>query len=138
MANPNGNPENLKPFTSEQSRDKAVKNGRKGGKASVKSRRRKKAMRELVNEMLGCKLTPEFEEMLKKQAPLALGKKKMTAEDAMIFGQMVKAMQGDTKAATFIRDTAGEKPADVVVQTDIEEAAFTLQAMLDEIAEDDG
>ena len=34
--------ENLKPFTSNQSRDEAVKNGRKGGKKSGEVRREKK------------------------------------------------------------------------------------------------
>lgn len=44
--------ENLRPFTSEQSRDEAVTNGRKGGKASGTSRRRKKEMRKLCEELL--------------------------------------------------------------------------------------
>ena len=38
------NEENLKPFTSDQSREKAVSNGRMGGIASGKSKREKKAM----------------------------------------------------------------------------------------------
>lgn len=44
------NPENLKPheFTSDQSREEAAKNGRKGGIASGKARRRKKTMREVA------------------------------------------------------------------------------------------
>lgn len=44
------NPENIKPyeFTSEQSREEAAKNGRKGGIASGKARRRKKAAREVI------------------------------------------------------------------------------------------
>ncbi len=37
------NEENLKKFTSEQSREEAVKNGKNGGIQSGKARRRKKA-----------------------------------------------------------------------------------------------
>ena len=123
------NEENLKPFTSKQSREKAVRNGRKGGKASGESKRRKKAMKDLVIEMLSLDLTEEFEETLKTQAPMVLGKKKLTAEDAMIFGQMVKAMQGDTRAAAFIRDTAGETPVEKVeVSAGVESAAESIAA----------
>ena len=45
------NPENLKghEFTSDQSREEAARNGRKGGKASGEARRRRKELRELVN-----------------------------------------------------------------------------------------
>lgn len=119
------NEKNLKaPSTSE-----ARERGRKGGQASAKSRRRKKAMKDLVLEMLSLDLTDEFEEKLKQQAPMVMGKKKLTAEDAMIFGQMVKAMQGDTRAAAFIRDTAGETPVEKVeVSAGVESAAESIAA----------
>lgn len=42
------NEENLKPFTSNQSREEAVKNGQKGGVASGHSRRQKKTLSELA------------------------------------------------------------------------------------------
>ena len=42
------NEKNLIPFTSEQSREEAAKNGRKGGIASGESRRAKKSMAELA------------------------------------------------------------------------------------------
>ena len=43
---------NLKPFTSEQSREEAVKNGRKGGKASGKSRAALKTFKEALSDGL--------------------------------------------------------------------------------------
>ena len=42
------NEENLKPFTSNQSREEAVRNGQKGGVASGQSRRQKKTLSELA------------------------------------------------------------------------------------------
>ena len=42
------NEENLKPFTSNQSREEAAKNGQKGGVASGQSRRQKKTLSELA------------------------------------------------------------------------------------------
>lgn len=46
------NEKNLVPFTSKQSREKAVKNGSKGGKKSGESRRRKKTMRQVMDMLL--------------------------------------------------------------------------------------
>ena len=58
---------NLKPFTTEQSREKAKKNGRKGGIASGKARRKKKTMRQLAEICLNAKLTkPEIKAKLKE------------------------------------------------------------------------
>lgn len=46
------NEQNLIPFTSDQDREEAKKNGRKGGIASGKVRREKATMRETLKEML--------------------------------------------------------------------------------------
>lgn len=48
------NDENIKPyeFTSEQSREEAAKNGQKGGIASVKARRERKTIAEIINKVL--------------------------------------------------------------------------------------
>lgn len=44
--------DNLIPFTSEQNREEAKKNGRKGGIASGEARRLKKTMRQMLKECL--------------------------------------------------------------------------------------
>lgn len=46
------NEKNLVPFTSNQSREEAVRNGRKGGIKSGEARRRKAAMRDTMNRCL--------------------------------------------------------------------------------------
>lgn len=51
------NEENLIPFTSEQSREEAKKNGRKGGIASGKAKRRKKAVREVIEMIASQQVT---------------------------------------------------------------------------------
>lgn len=97
-------------FTSDQSRKKAAENGRKGGIASGVAKRKKKAMREVLEELLALPLndldTPE-----KVKSFLDFGKNKnVTIEQAVLMAQIVKAItKGDTKAAAFIRDTAGQK-----------------------------
>lgn len=107
MPNPN-----LKPyeFTSSQSRTKAAENGRKGGIASGEAKRRKKAMREVLEDLLALPLNEE-------QAPeevksfLDFSKNRnVTIEQAVLMAQIVKAItKADTKAAAFLRDTAGQK-----------------------------
>lgn len=123
------NEENLMKPKRDRTAKERRESARKAGKASGEARRRKKAMKDLVVEMLSLDLTDEFDTLLKEQAPIALGKKKLTAEEAMIFGQMVKAMKGDTRAATFIRDTAGETPIEKVeVSAGVENAAESIAA----------
>ena len=40
--------------------------------------------------------------------------KNISVQEAMLIAQVQKAMRGDTKAAEFIRDTAGQKPVENV------------------------
>ena len=49
------NVENLTPFTSEQSREEAVKNGQKGGIASGKARREKQRTRQILADLVSIK-----------------------------------------------------------------------------------
>lgn len=51
------NEQNLRPFTSSQSRDKAVRNGRKGGLASGKSRRDKRELYAILKDLLARPMT---------------------------------------------------------------------------------
>lgn len=91
------NMQNLKPFTSDQSREEAVKNGREGGIASGKSKREKANFKKLCE----IALNQEY-------------KDGMTNAEAMVISQILKALEGDTKAFETIRDTAGQKPIQVV------------------------
>lgn len=116
------NEENLKPFTSNQSREEAVKNAQKGGIESGKSRRRKKLLRETVEMLI--KL-PLYEGQLDKLTSIeniksgkaAQGEQptNMTVEEAMILKQINRAMKGDLNALKFILSLYAqqqEKPTD--------------------------
>lgn len=117
------NEENLTPFTSEQSREEAVKNGKKGGVASGAARRKKRAMRQTVNALLGADLNDGERAFVEKVTPrlLALGVdvEDATYQDVLLAGIMLKAMKGDVRAAEFIRDIAGESPALEVRKTEL-------------------
>lgn len=75
----------------------------KGGKASGQARRERKTMREALMLLLS--------EPLKGKDGQATDK---TTQDAIIAGLVKRAIAGDTRAFGMIRDTIGEKPAEVV------------------------
>lgn len=88
------NTENLKPFNTltETEQRKIAKNG---GKASVKARRRKKQLKELLE--------------------LALSQPHEDGEDnyyAITAALIQEALNGNTKAFEVIRDTIGQKPTE--------------------------
>lgn len=99
------NNENLKSFkdlTADEQREIA----RQGGKASGKKRRELKTMKLMLDYLLSKKVE-------NKQG------KKVTTLEAMMLAQIKQALSGNTKAAIFIRDTLGERPAEVITNTNI-------------------
>lgn len=96
------NIQNLRVPTSEQAREY----GRKGGKASAAKKAERKTIREGLLLLLG--------EPLKDKNGIATEK---TTQDAVIAGVIKKAINGDVRAAEFIRDTIGEKPVENVKVT---------------------
>ncbi len=95
------NNENLKPFDSNQSREKARKNGRKGGIKSGEAKRRRKTMREMLDYLLEKELTSKNGE-------------KATTLEAMMTAMIKQGLNGNVKAVEFIRDTTGQKPIEKV------------------------
>ena len=97
------NEQNLVPFTTNQSREEAVKNGRKGGEASGKARRRKADFRKTLNLLL----TAEIDNEEWKPVLESLGVE-CTLESALLMAQIKEAMRGNTKAAYFVAQYAGQ------------------------------
>lgn len=76
-----------------------------GGKASGEARRRKADFRKTLNLLLTAEIdNPEITPMLK-----ALGLDS-TLESAMLAAQVKEAMNGNTKAAYFVAQYAGQSP----------------------------
>lgn len=96
------NNENLIPFN-KRSVSEAREFGRKGGKASGKKRREKANFRKTLNQLLTTEIDSE------KWTPLltALGLES-TLETAMLMGQIKAAMEGDSRAARFVAEYAGQ------------------------------
>ena len=112
------NEQNLRPFTSEQSHEEAVENGRKGGIASGEAKRAKKSLREAMQILMDADL---------------MGKdgKTMTGTEAMAAKAFQAALKGDWKAWELVRDTAGQKPVERVMVADVEASVIAeVEAMV--------
>ena len=98
--------DNLIP-NSERSPAEVRENGRKGGIASGVARRRKKDLREACLAILETEITTKSGD-------------KMTGSEAMVAKLFQQAMKGNIKAFIALRDTAGQKPVEKLVVSDVD------------------
>ena len=99
------NIDNLRPI--KLSHDEATKNGRKGGLASVEVRRRRKELREFLNEYLDQEAVPSVREWMQEHG--------VDPDDccnlmALLLAVFCRAMEGDVTAAKTIIEWAGMEP----------------------------
>lgn len=113
------NEHNLVPFTSNQSREEAAKNGRKGGIKSGETRRRKAALRDTMNKLLTMQVeVPELSEILRADGG------ESTYEEVITMAIIQKAMLGDIAAFNAIRDTVGQTKKS---EADLEEQRVKIE-----------
>ena len=100
------NEKNLVPFTSDQSREEAVKNGAKGGRASGEARRAKRTMREYADFLMGLEVNDRrrFNAMIRAGVPVEGCDNKML----VVFALMRMAQSGDVSAVKELRSILGE------------------------------
>ena len=120
------NEQNLRPFTSDQSREKAVENGRKGGIASGVAKREKADLRKVIQTWLESQATTD-----KNGNPLS-GAELMAAV-------AVKEMsKGSARHWELLRDTAGFKPVEKVMIAEVEQSVIDdVEAMVKGASESD-
>ena len=106
------NEQNLIPM--KQSKEEAMKNGRKGGIASGEARRRKRDIKAAL------------EALLEKEYKGKNGEK-LSGAEMIALKQMEKALKGNTRAFEVVRDSAGQKPIDKVLVSEVE------QSVIDEV-----
>lgn len=100
------NEQNLVPFTSEQNREEAAKNGKKGGIASGKARRRKKTLKELGDMIGSLSVKSEKNKAIMREA--GIEDEDMIRDTAMLFMLEAKAEKGDTNAIALIAKIRGQ------------------------------
>ena len=91
------NEQNLIPFTSDQSREEAQKNGRRGGIASGEARRRKKTCADIAMRVISSELDAKTRSTVEKVTG-PLGDDESTLYAAAIAKVVAKAVKGDMRA----------------------------------------
>lgn len=103
--------------------EEARARGRKGGKASGEARRQKRDLRLAIERLL------EQDFVDKKTGEVLSGAELITLK------QMEKAMKGDWRAFQLLRDTAGQKPVEKVMVSEVDQK--TINDVEDMMREDD-
>jgi hypothetical protein len=101
------NEQNLIPFTSNQSREEAKKNGAKGGKKSGEVRRKRKAMKEQMEMLLS--LPFKQSEALDFMKDLGIEEDNLDNQMALIVAMYGKALKGDVQAFNTIREVVQDE-----------------------------
>lgn len=95
-------------LTTDELRNRA----KKAGKASGKARRDKREQKQIILDVLSM---PLKEGSVEEITSLVAAKgANLSINQAIVIAQVQKALKGDTKAAEYLRDTAGQKPTDKV------------------------
>ena len=123
-SNPNSKKNLMLVKTSEEAR----KRGRNGGLKSAEVRKTKKTMRETLENALKIELSKEKLEELGADIGLMNGETSVLS--AIIASTIREAINGDTKAIQFVRDSIGEQPKTEVVQEVITKDDMALMESL--------
>ena len=104
------NEENLVPFTSDQSHEEAVKNGRKGGIASGVSRRQNADLKKRLKEIVSMALR---DGKIDDITTLADAKNaNLSISDALLVKLVVMALNGNIKAMNTLMGMLGNDPTE--------------------------
>lgn len=105
--------DNLRTPTTEEARER----GTKGGIASGKARRKRKAMKETLDALLSMTLkNDEAVDLDEIQSVASLKGKNITVQEAIVFAQIQKALKGDTRAAMLMIEMLGVENTSTIEQ----------------------
>lgn len=121
------NEKNLKPFTSNQDKKEASKNGRKGGKASGEAKRKRKNLKECMTDLLELPVTDK--KQLNKMKRLGLEESSINNKSLLAVSLFVRATKFfDVSAFKEIRNLIGE---------DTDEGGGQLSNLIEGLKEDE-
>ena len=116
-------PENIINANKNRTASRRRENASKAGKASGEARRQKRDLRLAIERLL------EQDFVDKKTGEVLSGAELITLK------QMEKAMKGDWRAFQLLRDTAGQKPVEKVMVSEVDQK--TINDVEDMMREDD-
>lgn len=112
------NLQTVKPYNLTETDEQISENRRKAGKISGQKKHERKLLRDIANDLMNADFSAvaENDEKLSQMLQL-LGNKQPTGGDLMMLSAMIKGIRGDVDALKFVRDTSGQRPADVQAVT---------------------
>lgn len=112
------NLQTVKPYNLTETDEQISENRRKAGKISGQKKHERKLLRDIANDLMSADFSAvaENDEKLSQMLQL-LGNKQPTGGDLMMLSAMIKGIRGDVDALKFVRDTSGQRPADVQAVT---------------------
>lgn len=120
MTNPNPNQDGIKETNFKNlSREERSEIARKGAMACNIKKKEKKTMKETVDYIMS-KMTKNDDG------------EEITIQEAIIVSMALSAMDGNVKAATFLRDTKGEKPIEKVEFKPTEESIKEVEKLIED------
>lgn len=107
--------DNLRTPTTEEAREI----GKKGGIASGKARRKKKALNETLNELFSMPLKDgKINDIEQIKSLAAVKGQNITVQEAIVIAQIQKAIKGDQRAARLLFEMLGEQLTSNAAQTE--------------------
>nr|DAK43058.1 MAG TPA: hypothetical protein [Caudoviricetes sp.] len=130
LNNPNA-AKNLTP-NSQRTKEELSEIGKKGAAKSNAVQKRRREIRETLLDLLAMPMKPG---KLSQASTIAgLTGKNVTASEAMALAMLTKALEGDVRAAEFVRDSSGQKPVQQMeVSANAKEASAAFKSLLDEV-----
>lgn len=113
--------------------EQQVEIARKGGVASGEARRRKKAMRDTAKMMMDMTIPDSLTQLKAKLKAMGVDEEDITYQAAVMVGVINQAIKGNTRAASFLRDTMGENPSLMLREKELEQrnAEFEYKKQMD-------
>lgn len=129
------NAQNLRPCEHKFTQEEASK----GGKNSAKAKKERKIMQQQAQMLLDMALHSGKKASIENIKSIdELANKNIDASTAILLKQLTKAFKGDTAAAIFLRDTAGQKPIDRVMTAEVDPSVIEeVERMVMESEDDD-
>lgn len=116
------NEQNLIPFGSgnrSESEERAMRS--KGGKKSGETRRKKTAMKKAANILLNMPISEEaYPTIIQTLQKMGFDDDMLTNQTAMLVSMWREAMEGNVRAAEFMRDTAGQNVQNIQQKKEFE------------------
>ena len=120
------NEENLKPLTTSQAREI----GSLGGKASVKAKRERKAMKEQMLMLLSLPLKDGKTKQSLEQ--MGIDTSQINNQMAVVASTYMQALKGNMNAVNVIREIIGERVMEVNVNQNIDDKVKELSKLLED------